>query len=603
MAVETLPSIDESLAIRYAEDLVHGGLLEAGEPVKASEAARLSGSDSVDLKLARVVLASNPRRFASTDRKWTVWTRFAGPDRATERNLEETLESYGLPASRDALARELAAIYDRPTEIYETMLDRILSNTDRYFAVGDGRFGITSWLLDASSENEEDILFDNYLTEADAARFKSDAGKLDAADLDGIVKFLDKVKEPVPNRLLQFYAWKSNPNRFNAVSLFNAMLKDGRAVYLSSGDWIGPKAVEKLRGFFGAISEREVDEYGEQKAAEAQMPLVVTDEDAAQLVQKVIKGKGTAFAAKLLEDIFEVSPGEGTYDQDLATVIDSLRRDERVVWVGADRFVPAGSIPEYVFSVPELLHFNTGHYTDAEGNDVDLVLEDDGFDGGLHREILSPLAQDVLDEELVFDPEPNPPVTTRCVLKFHHKEIGTLPLCQFASGFFPVNAPVVQAEIVLPSGHVAEVWINNEARLVFGLLDWYHTLPVDSGAVFYLERQAPDKYILTYGEETEPAMFISRNRVNELMELGQRAEDEELPTFDILREIMEHYRKGIDYLTLLTEVNIARRTHRRLVASLLSGYHCFFQRGGAWVYDAKKLSQGFDRSKRKYLKK
>ena len=98
-------------------------------------------------------------------------------------------------------------------------------------------------------------------------------------------------------------------------------------------------------------------------------------------------------------------------------------------------------------------------------------------------------------------------------------------------------------------------------------------------------------------------MFISRNRVNELIELGNRAEQEELPTFDILREIMEHYRKGIDYLTLLTEVNIARRTQRRMVASLLSGYHCFFQRGGAWVYDAKKLSQGFDRSKRKYLKK
>ena len=51
-------------------------------------------------------------------------------------------------------------------------------------------------------------------------------------------------------------------------------------------------------------------------------------------------------------------------------------------------------------------------------------------------------------------------------------------------------------------------------------------------------------------------MFISRNRVNELMELGQRAEDEELRS-GILREIMEHYRKGIDYLTLLTEVNIA----------------------------------------------
>jgi hypothetical protein len=381
------------------------------------------------------------------------------------------------------------------------------------------------------------------------------------------------------------------------------MLKDGRASYLSSGEWIGPKVQGQLRGQFKSISEREVDEYGEQKAAESQMPLVVTEEDRNQLVQRVLKDKGASRAGSLLEDIFEVSPGDTTYDQDLATVIDALRQDESVIWVGADRFVAQGTIPEYVYSVPELLQFNTGVYTDPEGNEVDLVLEDDGFDGGLQREILGPLAQDVLDEEPVFEPEPNPPVTTRCVLKFHHKEIGTFPLCQFASGFFPVGAPIIQVDVVLPSGHVAEVWVNNQARLLFGLLDWYQMLPVDSGAVFYVERQTPDRFLLTYGEETEPAMFISRNRVNELMELGQRAEDEELPTFDILREIMEHYRKGIDYLTLLTEVNIARRTPRRMVASLLSGYHCFFQRGGAWVYDAKKLSQGFDRSKRKYLKK
>ena len=98
-------------------------------------------------------------------------------------------------------------------------------------------------------------------------------------------------------------------------------------------------------------------------------------------------------------------------------------------------------------------------------------------------------------------------------------------------------------------------------------------------------------------------MFISRNRVNELLALQERADAEDLPTFDIVREIMEHYRKGIEFLTLHTEVNLVRRVHRRLVASLLSEYHCYFQRGGAWVFDAKKLSQGFDKSKRKYLVK
>ena len=86
-------------------------------------------------------------------------------------------------------------------------------------------------------------------------------------------------------------------------------------------------------------------------------------------------------------------------------------------------------------------------------------------------------------------------------------------------------------------------------------------------------------------------------------ELAERSETEELANFDLVREIMEHYRKGIEFVTLLTEVNIVRRVTRRMVASILSEYHCFFQRGGSWVYDAKKLSQGFDKSKRKYLVK
>ena len=87
------------------------------------------------------------------------------------------------------------------------------------------------------------------------------------------------------------------------------------------------------------------------------------------------------------------------------------------------------------------------------------------------------------------------------------------------------------------------------------------------------------------------------------MILQERSETEELANFDIIKEIMEHYRKGIEFVTLLTEVNIVRRVTRRMVASILSEYHCFFQRSGAWVYDAKKLSQGFDKSKRKYLLK
>ena len=91
-------------------------------------------------------------------------------------------------------------------------------------------------------------------------------------------------------------------------------------------------------------------------------------------------------------------------------------------------------------------------------------------------------------------------------------------------------------------------------------------------------------------------MFISDNRIKELLELQEQADTEEMSTFDIMRIIMEHYRKGIEYLTLLTEVNVVRRVTRRLVASNLSAYHCYFQRERGSRH--KKLTQGFDKNKR-----
>jgi len=592
--------LNHELAVRYAGDLFYDALLEVGRPLKVSEAARLVQRPGFDLRLARVVLSSSLDRFTTADRRWTVSTRLADARKPVERTIEEVLEAGGRPVSGEVVAAEVSAIYGRQPEAYSGVVLRMLANSDRFVRIGTHGYARACWLLDASSDEPEDVLFDNFLEEEAIAPYEGAARLLKPADIQSVEEFLDAVSAPVPTKVLQFLIWRAAPARFRADALLASLL-ESRATLLSSQEWLGPASVERLHAFLPEIAEREISEDLDLRGAEPSQPLAISEGELSQLIDYVMRNEKASRGANMLEDIFEVTSGEPTYEADLKTVLDHLRSDERVVWVGSDRFLPVGAIPDYVFSVPENLNFNDTQYFDLEGNAVDTLLEDDGLSGSLRQDIMSPLAQDVLDEEPVVRPAGEPPVTVRCVLKFHHKEIGTFPLCQLPPGFFPSDAPQAQVEIALPSGQTVEAWVNNETRLVYGLLDWYNTVPIDTGAVFYIERKDWDHFVLTWGEETEPAMFVSRNRVNDLLELRARAEAEELPTFEILRTIMEHYRKGIEFITALTEVGIVRRSRRRMVASLLAAYHCFYQRGNAWVFDVRRVSQGFDKSKRKYL--
>lgn len=592
--------LSDAVAVRYAGDLLFDALLKAGRPVKVSEAARLVERSGFDLRLARVVLSLSLDRFMTSERRWTLAARSGDPQLPVERTIEEVLAASGRPLSEDALASQVSAIYQRPVEVYADVVRRLLAASDHFVKIGSHGFAHRSWLLEVSSDDPDDVLFDNFLSEEDIAPYEKAAKTIRAGDIDTIAAFLDKVDAPVPGRALQFLVWRADPNRFRAETLMAGMLDAGLTL-LSSQQWLGPGSLGRLLELIPEIAGREIADEFDGRGAEPSQPLAVSDEERSQLIDYVMRNEKSSRASNMLEDIFEVSAGEPTYEADLTTVVECLRADERVVWVGTDRFLPVGAIPDYVYSVPENLKFNENIYYDIEGNVVDTLLEDDGLSGALKQDIMSPLAQDVLDEEPVAPIDGEPAVTVRCVLKFHHKEIGTFPLCQLPPGFFPSDAPIAQVGISLPSGQLVEAWVNNETRLVYGLLDWYNTVPIDTGAVFYIERKAWDHYVLTWGEETEPAMFVSRNRVNDLLELRATAEAEELPTFEVLRTIMEHYRKGIEFITALTEVGIVRRTHRRMVASLLSAYHCFYQRGNAWVFDIRRLSQGLDKSKRKYL--
>jgi hypothetical protein len=139
---------------------------------------------------------------------------------------------------------------------------------------------------------------------------------------------------------------------------------------------------------------------------------------------------------------------------------------------------------------------------------------------------------------------------------------------------------------------------------MYGLIDWWLDQPIESGAVFTLTRTPElNVFDFAYLDQPDPVVYISTQRMEELRTLGAEAEGKS--TLDLLIEVMSHWPKGADYLTVLAEINVARRTSRRLVASLLSSYQCFYQRSGSpvWHFDSKKVEQGFDKSKKKFIKK
>jgi hypothetical protein len=196
------------------------------------------------------------------------------------------------------------------------------------------------------------------------------------------------------------------------------------------------------------------------------------------------------------------------------------------------------------------------------------------------------------------------PDTVRLALKAIHRELGTFPMCQLPTGFLD-NEPKIQELIIVDDqGRELSVWANHQARLIFGWIDWWFEQPVESGAVFNLTKtNKANTFEFVWQREPDPVIFIESDRMEELREIGADAEGKS--TLDLLIQVMENWPKGADFLTLLAEVNVVRRSSRRLVASLLSSYQCFYQRSGSpvWHYDAKKLELGFDKTKRKFVKK
>lgn len=636
------------LVQEYLVDRIYDALLEIGEAAKASEITIEINEPRITFPLVRRALGESPR-FLSVDRLWNLAARYVDTSRPTERNLLEALAAAGRPLSTAQLATELSIIYNRSSDVYLGLLARIAGPTsERYVRTQRGEIVPRAWLPVVDADEEEDILFDNELTAAQLAPYREAARTLAwspatyAEASRAVVEALGG--RPVPHRVLGALARLGEGSAYDPKAHLLACLRDPGLVWLSPGRWITRARAEQLLDLLAERAALLVDEDVAEEAparretadgepaavvavetapapeepaavaapappaAPESKPLLVRDEDLAA-IEKIVIDRGSAVdAAELLALQFEVVPGDPSFKADLAVLTEALRASDRFLYVGASRFREPNSLPLFVYTLPEYLLFPDLQFVSLEGEIMDEEIEDEGFAGTLRQEILDSLAQDAGDDEGRYTGDASPDAESlRLVLKAHHKEIGTFPLCQIPDGFFPTDAPVIEVTIRDPEGVAHDIIINNELRLAFNLFGLYEHVAADSGGVFHLHRTVrPYEFRFTAGEEPDGRVYLAPERMGDLLALREQAEEGgDTATFDIACEVLAHYPKGIDFVEAMTEVNIVRRVTRRRLASILSNYYCFTQKPGQnlWRFDAKKRDLGTDRNKRKYLKR
>jgi len=603
----TKEDIARQAAKLYLADRIYLTLLGKGQPAKLRQVAKSIDVPGVTPRLARSVMAESDR-FETVDRRWAPAMRYGDTKRPFEQVLKDLLISAGIPVQVDLLAEELGHIYGRPGEAYAEMLPRILTDKERFFSAGALGFGLAQWLLLPTSDEEADVVFDNYLSQEQVDEYSEICPEVEW-DADKIAEcaetLLKKCKQPVPVKILALIAWRALQEDFDPID-FYAQLVSGDQILLLSDQKAYPASVEKeFVDTLGKIAEEVAALPMEEEEEEAEGPVTITDTDKEEMIA-IILDKGSATAEEMIDTVLEISPDESAFAGTLELLKPALEGDERIMWLGGTTYGKVVTFPNEVKEVPSsLIVPPTPVFETPEGDVYDQELEIDGFEGDLKTAIYDPLVEDVSDEDpALTNYQPNGD-SQRCVLKYHHKTEGTFPLCQINPEFFGPMPEIIPITLI-DEGKRKQAYVNNTTRLIYGLKDFFKDITDVSGAVFVIEKTAkPGEFRYRYDGESDEQLGIDVERSLEILDIRARFESQDMPLFDVITEILEQHRQGMTFAQLVNEVNIVKRTSRLVIASILSSYHCFHTRGksGLWQFDEKKRSQGFNKTKRKYVKK
>jgi hypothetical protein len=293
---------------------------------------------------------------------------------------------------------------------------------------------------------------------------------------------------------------------------------------------------------------------------------------------------------------------------------DALRNSNEYLPAGIGRWVLRASVPAEAGKIPELLRPVTLAIRHTETNEpLDIEMIDDGLEGDCAEFIHSPEWEELSEEiEVRYNRATENSESNRHIVTYPHYKSGTLKLRRRDEEFFNIEGALTRIAARAHSTNaegeavVTELaaWASRDAGLIYGLGDWITANLPASGGVLEWTKRGTD-YDLRIGAP-DKLVHISAERLAELEILQQRSGY--LSLYDLLQTILSGQTQGAELPTIWAEVNVARRTTKRLMCSVLSAYHAFYfkQRGPQhllWRFDPSRLDQGFKRNKRKYVRR
>ena len=602
----------KSFAVQYLEDLVFEIMLNTGQAAKSREvASALEGIIKLHPKFIRRTLFQSDR-FEMEERRWNLALRTM-THLSFDGSIEHTLRDYGKPMSRQAIQNEMAMVHRRAVDFYQEILPATLQRRAQYWQAPDGCWLLKDWILDVSESDADRCFLRNFFLDQEEARplVETLLGTRMAADqppIEMAIKLLRRAGQPVPNKVLAYVVWRVREGKLDPVEFLQECRQEARLLSLSGLTWGLQESVEEYDKDLKALSrkaEKEEDmAWAEEEEPEG--PIVITPADVEEVHKLLKRRKRPQPTSLIAEAVFEYSPASRRFQESVDALTSALTLDSRFVRVGSQTWALPDMMPSHTDRVPESL---LPVPVEIREDEADLELEDEGLEPVLVAWVHDPRYEDFGEEpEIDISPEQQPTDELRYILLYDHWKAGTLKVRVCDRRLYPSESDLLCATFVDKEKQKQyPVWLSYATSLLYGLEDWYAARKLRPGAVFTVTPGSmPDEFVVSYEDEVDEMAAISDERLKALNKLRRAAAKEEFSVLDIMQQALAGCEKGLPFMTLWAEVNVVRRTPRRVVASNLASYHCFYQKpanSDMWVFDERKVTQGRKKTKRKFVRR